>query len=112
MNYNFKVMARASFMDCTHYNMEPITKMASGALIDRCDKCQCEMVCFTTGSMRFSQGDEIADMESLCKDYLGLKPFEPLLYPDCGNVEDYSDEYEVCCNDCSEQIMEDYYASN
>jgi len=105
-----RVIAKTTFNDCTHYTMEGI--MASGSMVGRCDKCSQEMVVFTTGGNLFAENGKRVNMKALCEDYLHLKPIDVSFYPDCGNVEDYSDEFQVCCNECCDEIMEEYYVGN
>lgn len=110
ITYNIRVVAKIAFDGCTHFFIDE-QGLGHGAMIDRCDKCQSEMICFETGGMGFSYGPlqslEV-NMEELCI-LIGLKQFDYSVFPGCSNVEDYSDEYQVTCDCCSQEIMEDYY---
>lgn len=110
ITYKTKIIAKAKFKDCTHYTKNGL--MVSGVLISSCERCGCDMAVFSTPDMLFrnENGGEV-DVKKLCEDYLGLKHIDLDLYPESGNVEDYSDEFEVVCSDCCEEIMENYYGS-
>jgi len=114
LSLSTRVIAKQAFTECTHYT-KSLNGMVSGSMVEKCDCCNEEMVCFTTGAISFSEdngkGSIPVDMLEVMK-YLGLRELNPNIHQDCSNVEDYNDEYAVVCPDCNEEIMEAYYASN
>lgn len=102
---------------CTHYYFrENDNGMGIACEMGKCDKCGTDVEYWNTASISVVEkgvtGATIKEYKG--KDLVelfeavGLKRLDH--EPDgCSNVEDYSDEYQTCCDECAGEIMDEYY---
>ncbi len=101
--------AKEKFRNCTHF-YKNIGGMITGLKFGVCDCCFCETVEFETSMTKLNDVDMIEVAE-----YLGLNELDDVFQKiriedgmDAVDVEDISEEFYSVCNECSENLLDEY----
>jgi len=103
MDYNTILKAKKVFRNCDFFQ-EVIFGMISGFSLTRCECCQKELIECKTLPIKFENGENMIELA----EKIGLIQKSKVGYTEMKNVEDFSDEFQIVCEDCGEEILTKY----